>query len=56
MYALRPSANRVQLMYTVPLYFQITAQTSVTTAGAHLIPAVCSNAIGGVISGIIIKR
>ncbi|MCJ1470008.1 hypothetical protein MMC07_008653 [Pseudocyphellaria aurata] len=35
------------VMYTVPLYFQVTARTSVTIAGAHLMPAVCGNAIGG---------
>ena len=43
-------------MYTVPLYFQVTARASVTNAGAHLVPAVCGNAIGGFLSGIIIKR
>lgn len=43
-------------MYTVPLYFQVTARTSVTAAGTHLVPAVCGNAIGGLICGIYIKR
>ena len=43
-------------MYTVPLYFQITARTSVATAGAHLFPAVFGNAVAGLLSGFIIKR
>lgn len=46
----------VQLMFSVPLYFQITTRSSNTASGAHLVPAVVGNAIGGVISGVIIKR
>ncbi|KAI4226279.1 MAG: hypothetical protein L6R40_008294 [Gallowayella cf. fulva] len=44
------------VMYTVPLYFQVTARASVTNAGFHLFPAVCGNAIAGLISGVIIKK
>ncbi|KAF2021707.1 MFS general substrate transporter, partial [Aaosphaeria arxii CBS 175.79] len=44
------------LMIAVPLYFQITANASNTVAGAHLFPAVFGNAVGGILSGIIIKR
>jgi len=47
---------QVGLMFAVPLYFQITAKTSSTVAGAHLVPAVVGNAIGGLISGAVIKR
>ena len=43
-------------MYTVPSYFQVTSNVSIANAGAHLVPAVVGNAIGGLISGIIIKR
>ena len=43
-------------MFTVPLYFQVTAKVSLTDAGAHLVPAVFGNAIGGLLSGVIIKR
>ncbi|EGS19311.1 uncharacterized protein CTHT_0047650 [Thermochaetoides thermophila DSM 1495] len=50
------TAAQVGLMFSVPLYFQITARASNTVAGAHLVPAVVGNAIGGVISGLIIKR
>ncbi|KAL8820050.1 MAG: hypothetical protein Q9223_001656 [Gallowayella weberi] len=49
-------AAQFGVMYTVPLYFQVTARVSVTNAGFHLFPAVCGNAIGGLLSGIIIKR
>ncbi|KAL8787430.1 MAG: hypothetical protein Q9213_002207 [Squamulea squamosa] len=44
------------VMYTVPLYFQVTARASIANAGAHLFPAVCGNAIAGIISGAIIKK
>jgi predicted MFS family arabinose efflux permease len=43
-------------MFSVPLYFKVTARASNTASGAHLIPAVFGNALGGVISGVIIKR
>lgn len=45
-----------QLMYSVPLYFQVTARASNTVAGAHLFPAVAGNAVGGMVSGLLIKR
>lgn len=45
-----------QLMYFVPLYFQVTARVSNTTAGLHLVPAVVGNTIGGLISGNFIRR
>ncbi|KAJ4405468.1 hypothetical protein N0V91_005208 [Didymella pomorum] len=47
---------QVGLMFAVPLYFQVTANASSTVAGAHLVPAVVGNAIGGLISGAVIKR
>ncbi|KAK3321999.1 major facilitator superfamily domain-containing protein [Apodospora peruviana] len=50
------TAAQLGLMFSVPLYFQITARASNTVAGAHLVPAVVGNAIGGVISGLLIKR
>ena len=43
-------------MFTVPLYFQVTAGASVTNAGARLFPAVLGNAMGGLICGYIIRR
>ncbi|KAL2137841.1 hypothetical protein VTI28DRAFT_8005 [Corynascus sepedonium] len=50
------TAAQLSLMFSVPLYFQITTRSSNTASGAHLVPAVVGNAIGGVISGVIIKR
>jgi predicted MFS family arabinose efflux permease len=50
------SAAQMGLMFAVPLYFQITSGSSNTVAGAHLIPAVVGNAVGGILSGVIIKR
>lgn len=45
-----------QLMFSVPIYFKVTARMSNTEAGMHLVPAVVGNAIGGLLSGAIIKR
>jgi hypothetical protein len=45
-----------QLMFSVPLYFQVTTRASNTIAGAHLFPAVGGNAIGGMMSGLLIHR
>jgi hypothetical protein len=42
-------------MFSVPIYFQVTANSSNAEAGLHLFPAVAGNAFGGVLSGIIIK-
>jgi len=52
----RRFADISQLMYSVPLYFQVTAGASNTVAGAHLFPAVAGNAVGGMAAGLLIKR
>ncbi|OCK82915.1 major facilitator superfamily transporter [Lepidopterella palustris CBS 459.81] len=49
-------AAQLGMMFSVPLYFQITAKASNTVAGAHLFPAVAGNAIGGITSGLLINR
>ena len=46
----------MQVMFSIPLYFQTSANASVMVAGAHLFPAVVGNAIGSLLVGIIIKR
>jgi hypothetical protein len=50
------SAAQLGLMFSVPLYFQVTERTSNTVAGAHLFPAVAGNAVGGIIAGLLIKK
>ncbi|KAH7130146.1 major facilitator superfamily domain-containing protein [Dendryphion nanum] len=50
------SSAQLGLMFAVPLYFKITTRASNTVAGAHLVPAVAGNAIGGILSGVFIKR
>lgn len=45
-----------QLMFLVPLYFQVTANASMGEAGAHLVPAVFGNTLGGLAVGAWIKR
>jgi MFS family permease len=47
---------QTSLMFAVPLYFQVTLNISNGIAGAHLVPAVVGNALGGIISGTIIRR
>jgi MFS family permease len=47
---------QTSLMFAVPLYFQVTSNISNGIAGAHLVPAVVGNALGGIISGTIIRR
>jgi MFS family permease len=49
-------AAQTALMFAVPLYFQVTSNVSNTVAGAHLVPAVVGNALGGIISGAVINR
>ena len=44
------------LMFSVPIYFQVTVNASSAVAGAHLFPAVFGNAVGGLISGAIIRK
>jgi predicted MFS family arabinose efflux permease len=50
------TAAQVGLMYVVPIYFQITAGSSATAAGAHLIPAVIGNTAGALLTGAYITR
>ncbi|OBR02258.1 Major facilitator superfamily transporter [Colletotrichum higginsianum IMI 349063] len=49
-------AAQLGLMFSVPLYFQVTQRVSNTIAGLHLFPAVAGNAIGGVLAGYLIRR
>ncbi|PYI11253.1 efflux pump antibiotic resistance protein [Aspergillus sclerotiicarbonarius CBS 121057] len=53
--ALQISAQ-VGMMFSVPLYFQVTSQASATVAGGHLVPAVIGNTLGGLIAGTFIRR
>ncbi|KAG5756769.1 hypothetical protein H9Q70_000655 [Fusarium xylarioides] len=50
------AAAQLGMMYTVPIYFQVTQRVSSTVAGAHLFPAVIGNTAGGIATGLIIKR
>ncbi|KAI8302633.1 major facilitator superfamily transporter [Colletotrichum sp. SAR11_240] len=49
-------AAQLGLMFSVPLYFQVTKRVSNTVAGLHLFPAVAGNAIGGIMAGYLIKK
>lgn len=43
-------------MFSVPLYFRVTADSSLTAAGSHLFPAVLGNTVGGLLAGLTIQR
>ncbi|SPO01685.1 related to multidrug resistance protein [Cephalotrichum gorgonifer] len=49
-------AAQLGLMFSVPIYFQVSRRVSNAVAGAHLFPAVFGNALGAVFSGLLIKR
>jgi hypothetical protein len=44
------------MMMLVPIYFQVSAHASLTNAGAHLMPSVIGNAVGGLLVGYIINK
>ncbi|KAJ5129141.1 uncharacterized protein N7515_005180 [Penicillium bovifimosum] len=44
------------MMFSVPLYFQVTQRASTTAAGVHLVPAVIGNTMGGLLAGMFIRR
>ncbi|TGO82225.1 hypothetical protein BPOR_0884g00020 [Botrytis porri] len=50
------SGAQMAMMMLVPIYFQITDHATFTTEGAHLMPSVMENAVGGLLTGYIIHR
>lgn len=44
------------MMFSIPLYFQVTQRASITEAGGHLVPAVIGNTVGGLFTGFFIRR
>ncbi|KAJ5337246.1 Vacuolar membrane amino acid uptake transporter [Penicillium brevicompactum] len=44
------------MLFSVPLYFQVTQRASNTASGGHMIPAVVGNTVGGLMAGIFIRR
>jgi hypothetical protein len=48
--------NILQMMFTVPIYFQVTQNAPAAVAGAHLFPAVAGVAVAGLFGGYAIKR
>ncbi|KAH7253279.1 major facilitator superfamily domain-containing protein [Fusarium solani] len=47
---------QIGLMFSVPLYFKVTAGASNAEAGARLFPAALGNTVAGIMAGIFIKR
>lgn len=49
-------AAQLGLMFSVPIYFQVSQRVSNARAGAYLFPAVFGNAVGSVVAGLLIRR
>ncbi|KAJ5689841.1 hypothetical protein N7462_004233 [Penicillium macrosclerotiorum] len=47
---------QLAMMFSVPLYFQVTQRASTTASGGHLVPAVIGNTLGGLLAGGVIRR
>ncbi|CZT44585.1 related to multidrug resistance protein fnx1 [Rhynchosporium secalis] len=50
------AAEQLAMMFSIPLYFRATQNSSNTLAGTHLFPAVLGNTLGGLLSGFYISR
>ncbi|KAF7595549.1 hypothetical protein BBP40_005584 [Aspergillus hancockii] len=48
--------SQLGMLFSVPLYFQVTQRASATVAGGHLVPAVVGNTLGGLLAGHFIRR
>ncbi|KAJ5909236.1 hypothetical protein N7495_001918 [Penicillium taxi] len=44
------------MLFSVPLYFQVTQGASTTVAGLHMVPAVVGNTVGSLLAGGFIRR
>lgn len=44
------------MLFSIPLYFQVTQRASTTESGFHLIPAVIGNTLGGLLAGGFIRH
>ncbi|KEY74927.1 hypothetical protein S7711_10438, partial [Stachybotrys chartarum IBT 7711] len=47
--------SQVGMMFSVPLYFQVTQRASTATSGAHIVPAVMANTVGALASGKLVQ-
>ncbi|KAI9148090.1 MFS general substrate transporter [Paramyrothecium foliicola] len=50
------SFAQTMLMFTIPLYFQVTKSVTPAQAGSYLVPSVLGNTIGGLVTGHYITR
>ncbi|KAE8165168.1 major facilitator superfamily domain-containing protein [Aspergillus tamarii] len=48
--------SQLGMLFSVPLYFQVSQRASATVAGGHLVPAVVGNTVGGLLAGTFIRR
>lgn len=50
------NASQTALMLYIPLYFEVTQNSSTAEAGAYFIPSIVGNTVGGLATGAYIKR
>lgn len=43
-------ASQLGMLFSVPLYFQVTQRASTTVAGGHMVPAVMGNTLGALLA------
>ncbi|KAN0099173.1 efflux pump antibiotic resistance protein [Hyaloscypha variabilis] len=49
-------AAQMSMLFSIPLYIQVTSDASNAEAGSYLVPAMVGNTVGGLMTGIFIKR
>lgn len=50
------NASQTALMLFIPLYFEVTQNSSTAETGSYLIPSIVGNTVGGLATGAYIKR
>ncbi|KAL2211263.1 MFS general substrate transporter [Sarocladium strictum] len=50
------NASQTAIMFLTPLYFQVTQGASAGQAGVYMVPPIIGNMVGGLLTGMLIKR
>lgn len=44
------------MLFSIPLYFQVTQGASTTASGGHLVPTIVGNTVGGILAGLYVRK
>jgi predicted MFS family arabinose efflux permease len=44
------------MLFSIPLYFQVTQGASTTASGGHLVPTIIGNTVGGILAGLYVRK